>query len=209
MSAPSTLRRRNSAAAVGQLRRWHRGFCHANALLSYAYGEDFRYDEAMLTGAGIAGRLKAYAIASALGGFVTMVAIAPARWALTRFVLPAPGEGPSPQAQKNGFYDLRFLGMLGDGRTIGVKVTGDADPGYGSTCKMLAQAGLCLALDSKEKKTGRLLDSRNAPWRSPARCAPSPGGAFVPADGRVAGGCLTQRRSGFPVSCPLRWPLAD
>ena len=75
----------------------------SNALLSYAYGEDFRYDEAMLTGAGIAGRLKAYAMTGALGGFVTMAAIAPARWASTRFLLPASGEGPSPQAQKSGY----------------------------------------------------------------------------------------------------------
>jgi len=126
----------------------------SNALLNYAYGEDFRYDEAMLTGAGVPGRLRAYAIAGALGGFVTMAAIAPARWALRRFFLPAPGEGPSPQSQRNGFYDLRFLGVLGDGRTICVKVTGDADPGYGSTCKMLAQAGLCLALGSEETKQG-------------------------------------------------------
>lgn len=126
----------------------------SNALSNYAYGEDFRYDEAMLAGAGVAGRLKAYAIAGALGGFVAMAAIAPARWALTRFLLPAPGQGPSPQSQKNGFYDLRFLGIFGDGRTIGVKVTGDADPGYGSTCKMLVQAGLCLALSSEENKQG-------------------------------------------------------
>ena len=126
----------------------------SNALLNYAYGEDFRYDEAMLTGPGVAGRLKAYGIGGALGGFVAMAAIAPARWALTRFVLPAPGEGPSPQAQKKGFFDLRFLGSLGDGRTIGAKVTGDADPGYGSTCKMLGQAGICLALSSEENKQG-------------------------------------------------------
>jgi short subunit dehydrogenase-like uncharacterized protein len=126
----------------------------SNALLNYAYGEDFRYDEAMLAGPGVAGRLKAYGIAGALGGFVAMAAIAPARWALTRFVLPASGEGPSPQAQKNGFFDLRFLGSLGDGRTIRAKVTGDADPGYGSTCKMLGQAGICLALGSEENKQG-------------------------------------------------------
>ena len=87
----------------------------SNALLNYAYGRDFRYDEAMLVGAGPRGRFVAYAIAGALGGFVTMAAIAPARWALTRFLVPAPGEGPSPQAQRNGSYDLRFLGVLGDG----------------------------------------------------------------------------------------------
>jgi short subunit dehydrogenase-like uncharacterized protein len=117
----------------------------SNALMSYAYGEEFRYDEAMLAGAGARGRFTAYAIAGALGGFVAAAAIAPARWFLQRFALPAPGEGPSPESQKKGFYDLRFVGLLDDGRTIRAKVTGDADPGYGSTSKMLGQAAACLA----------------------------------------------------------------
>ena len=125
-----------------------------NALLNYAYGRDFRYDEAMLVGAGPRGRFVAYAIAGALGGFVTMAAIAPARWALTRFLVPAPGEGPSAQAQRNGSYDLRFLGVLGHGQTLSAKVTGDADPGYGSTSKMLGEAAHCLALSGKDGKPG-------------------------------------------------------
>jgi short subunit dehydrogenase-like uncharacterized protein len=117
----------------------------SNALLNYAYGEEFRYDEAMLTGAGARGRMVAYAIAGALGGFVAMTAIAPARWFLQRFVLPAPGKGPSPESQAKGFYDLRFLGLLDDGRFIRAEITGDADPGYGSTSKMLGQVAACLA----------------------------------------------------------------
>ena len=123
----------------------------SNALMNYAYGEQFRYDEAMLAGGGIRGRLSAYAIAGALGGFVGLTAIAPTRSLLQRFVLPAPGEGPSPESQAKGFYDLRFLGLLDDGRGIRAKITGDADPGYGSTSKMLAQAAVCLArLDKGE-----------------------------------------------------------
>ena len=82
--------------------------------------------------------------------------ISPARWALKRFILPAPGEGPSPESRARGFYDLRFLGETADGKTIRVKVAGDADPGYGSTSKMLGQAGACLALRvSKTGKPGR------------------------------------------------------
>jgi short subunit dehydrogenase-like uncharacterized protein len=42
---------------------------------------------------------------------------------------------------------LRFFGTTAGGQTIRVKVTGDRDPGYGSTAKMLGQAGACLALD--------------------------------------------------------------
>jgi len=74
-------------------------------------------------------------------------ALPPARWLLERFVLPAPGEGPSPQAQQAGFYDIRFFGTSAHGRSLRAKVTGDRDPGYGSTSKMLGEAGACLALD--------------------------------------------------------------
>jgi short subunit dehydrogenase-like uncharacterized protein len=125
----------------------------SNALLNYAYGEDFRYDEAMLTGEGQRGRIKAYAIAGALGGLVAMIAMAPTRWLLQRFILPAPGQGPSPRSQADGFFDLRFLGVFDDGRTIAAKVTGDADPGYASTSKMLGQVAACLA-NQRVNRTG-------------------------------------------------------
>jgi short subunit dehydrogenase-like uncharacterized protein len=126
----------------------------SSALLNYPYGEDFRYDEAMLAGTGLRGGMTAYAIAGALGGFITMTAMAPTRWFLQRFVLPAPSQGPSPRSQAEGFYDLRFLGSIDDERTIGAKITGDADPGYGSTSKMLGQVAACLARGSKDNKKG-------------------------------------------------------
>ena len=69
--------------------------------------------------------------------------------------MPAPGSGPSPQAQQQGFYDLRFIGRTDDGRSLMVKVTGDRDAGYGSTSKMLAQAAAFLARDlPKAEKPG-------------------------------------------------------
>ena len=126
----------------------------SNALSHFAYGRDFRYDEAMLAGRGLEGRAKAYAIAAGLGAFVAASVIPPTRWALERFVLPAPGEGPSPESQKKGFFDLRFLGKTADGRTIRAKVAGDADPGYLSTSKMLGQAAACLAALDKPEKPG-------------------------------------------------------
>ncbi len=119
----------------------------SNALSKQAYGEDFRYDEAVLMGRGLQGRAAAAGMTVGLGGFMFAAALPPARWALERFVLPAPGEGPSAEAQRKGFFDLRFLGTTGDGQQLRVKVTGDRDPGYGSTAKMLGQAGACLAQD--------------------------------------------------------------
>lgn len=119
----------------------------SNGLAQRAYGADFRYDEAVLTGRGLKGRAAALALASALGGFVAASSVAPVRRLLERFVLPAPGEGPSPEDQRKGHFDLRFFGRTADGRTLRCKVTGDRDPGYGSTAKMLGQAAACLALD--------------------------------------------------------------
>jgi short subunit dehydrogenase-like uncharacterized protein len=125
----------------------------SNALSKQSYGADFRYDEAMLMGPGLAGRAKALALTAGLAGFMLAGALPPTRWALSK-VLPAPGEGPSPEEQRRGFYDFRFLGKTRDGGQLRVKVTGDRDPGYGSTAKIVGQAGACLALDLAESGRG-------------------------------------------------------
>lgn len=124
----------------------------SNALAACAYGKDFRYDEAVLTGRGISGRATAMSIASAFGAFMLGASIAPTRWVLEKFV-PAPGEGPSPEAQEKGSFDLRFVGRTVGGEELRVRVTGDRDPGYGSTAKMLGQAGVCLARDIDKETT--------------------------------------------------------
>jgi short subunit dehydrogenase-like uncharacterized protein len=124
-----------------------------NALSKQAYGADFTYDEAMLVARGLKGRFAATAMAAGLAGFMLAGAIGPVRAALERFVLPKPGEGPSPEAQRKGFFDLRFVGTTAGGRQIRTKVTGDRDPGYGSTGKMLGQAAACLAFDVDKAAT--------------------------------------------------------
>ena len=127
----------------------------SNALAGAVYGEHFRYDEAVITGAGIKGRLAAMAMTAGLGGLMIGGALAPSRWLLERFILPKPGEGPSPEAQLSGFYDLRFSGELTNGQQVRCKVTGDRDPGYGSTAKMLSQAAICLqGIDRKTRGGG-------------------------------------------------------
>jgi short subunit dehydrogenase-like uncharacterized protein len=126
----------------------------SNALGGYSYGRDFRYDEAMLTGKGLAGRAKALGVTAGLGGFMAGSALRPTRWVLER-VLPAPGEGPSPEAQVSGFYDFRFVGTTSGGQKLRAKVVGAGDPGYGSTSKILGQAAACLAFDvARTEKPG-------------------------------------------------------
>ncbi|MCL6268849.1 saccharopine dehydrogenase NADP-binding domain-containing protein [Sansalvadorimonas sp. 2012CJ34-2] len=125
-----------------------------NALLGHAYGNYFLYDEAVMTGHGLKGRWAAMTLVAGLTSFFAGAAIKPARWIMQKFLLPEPGEGPSPKAQENGFYDLRFKGWTVDGKEIQVKVTGDRDPGYGSTARMLGQAGLSLACDIERSECG-------------------------------------------------------
>lgn len=123
----------------------------SNALLNDLYGKNFLYEEAMLTGAKTKGGIQAAMTSAGLGMFMLATAFPPTRWLLESFILPKPGEGPSKEAQQKGFYDIRFLGTTSDGRQIMTKVTGDRDPGYGSTAKMLGEAAVCLAKDIPEK----------------------------------------------------------
>ena len=118
----------------------------SNHLAGGLYGTDFRYDETMMTDSGIWGRVKAVAIARGLSLFDAAVEWPPTRYLVELFG-PKPGDGPSPEAQRAGFYDFIFFGRTADGRRIDVRVTGDRDPGYGSTSKMLGEAGACLAFD--------------------------------------------------------------
>ena len=127
----------------------------SHALSGYAYGTDFVYDEAMMTGAGFKGRAAAMGAALGIAGAFSALVLPPTRMLMARYVVPKPGEGPTPEQQEKGFYDIRFIGQTKTGETLTVKVTGDRDPGYGSTCKILGEAAVCLALDiTKTEKSG-------------------------------------------------------
>ena len=60
---------------------------------------------------------------------------------------------------ENGFYNLRFYITLADGENAFAKVTGDMDPGYGSSSKMLAESAVCLAKDKLSNTSGILTPS--------------------------------------------------
>ena len=106
-----------------------------NFLLGSAgYGADFVYDEMMVApGLGDMGKAAAEAIAK----------MNP----LSSDKGPKPGEGPSKEERDAGFYDLLFIGEGPGGERIDCVVTGDRDPGYGSTSKMIAETALCLVED--------------------------------------------------------------
>lgn len=130
----------------------------SHALAGYPYGKEFEYDEAMMSGDGFSGRLKGIAAAIPLG----IVATAKPGSLLKKgldWMLPKPGEGPDAAARKAGFYNLRFYATLHNGTVAMGKVTGDMDPGYGSTSKMMAECGVCLAKDRTPEEFGVLTPS--------------------------------------------------
>ena len=128
----------------------------SNALAGYPYGKEFRYREAVMTGAGSGGWLKGNLVAIGLGALATGIYFSPTRKLLQKFVLPKPGEGPDKKAQESGFFNLVQVGKLGDGTVIRARITGDRDPGYGSTSKMLAESAVCLAKDELASSGGVL-----------------------------------------------------
>ena len=101
-------------------------------LLGHPYGEDFRYDEMLLTGDGEQGKAAADYVAKD-----DSVAKSDLQ----------PGEGPTKEERENGNYDAIFAGETRDGELMISSVQGDRDPGYGSTSKMLAEAAMCLLVN--------------------------------------------------------------
>ncbi len=126
----------------------------SNALSHNSYGAEFTYEEAVATGQGAKGKRMARATSWGVNALMIGLAVPPIRWLLESFVLPKPGEGPTEKAQLEGGFDIVFLGSTAQGENIRCRVTGDRDPGYGSTAKMLSQASACLAKDVPDTVAG-------------------------------------------------------
>ena len=124
-----------------------------NALRGHPWGTGFLYDEKLMTGRGAKGEWAARLLAGGARVQNALLGFAPARTLLGRFALPQPGDGPGPAARARGHYDLRFDGQTADGRRLAARVTGDRDPGYGSTCKMISESALCLLQDLDRSAT--------------------------------------------------------
>ncbi|MDG1204398.1 MAG: saccharopine dehydrogenase, partial [Pseudomonadales bacterium] len=121
----------------------------SNALMDYKYGSEFRYSESMLMGNGPGGYIKASLVAGMSGLLMLLTAFKPTR-SLLAPLMPSPGEGPSEEAIAKGYFNVEFCGIASGESTkkLKVTVTGDRDPGYGATSKMLAESAVCLAKDS-------------------------------------------------------------
>lgn len=112
----------------------------SNTLSGYAYGDKLRYREAMTTGYGIKGRIKAQALlaVTALGFAMVM------NKHLARF-LPKPGDGP--KKLDDGGFRITHYGLSTTGALHTATVTAQGDPGYRVTSMMLGEAAVVLATE--------------------------------------------------------------
>lgn len=122
-----------------------------NALLGHPWSPGFTYDERTMTGDGPKGARRARKMALTTRIQNALLGFAPTRALLRRFALPKPGEGPDRQAREKGRYELLFTGETAGGKRLRAVVTGDRDPGYGSTSKMITESALCLVADPERK----------------------------------------------------------
>ncbi|MGH8539454.1 MAG: saccharopine dehydrogenase family protein [Stenotrophobium sp.] len=112
------------------------------------YGPNFRYGHYVLV-------KKLTTVGMLVGGAATL--FAGAQFKLTRerlLKIKSPGDGPSEEQRRKGWFRVRFIGE-GGGKRVVTEVSG-GDPGYGETSKMLAESALCLVQDRLPRKGGVL-----------------------------------------------------
>ncbi|WP_339033939.1 saccharopine dehydrogenase NADP-binding domain-containing protein [Bradyrhizobium symbiodeficiens] len=113
----------------------------SNMLMGFPYGQEFVYDEMVLTGPGEKGEANAKRVMAANAEKTGPSA-------------PKPGEGPSKEERENGLFNLLYVAIAPDGRMVRAGVTGDRDPGYGSTSKMISECAICLLRDTTDVAAG-------------------------------------------------------
>jgi short subunit dehydrogenase-like uncharacterized protein len=117
-----------------------------HALAGFPWGEGFSYREVMSTPGTLGGAAMAIGIT---GGLAALSFAMSQPWLRARLAerAPRPGEGPSAEVRDRGHWIVRLVAE-GDAGEAMVYVASDrADPGYGSTAKMLGESALCLARD--------------------------------------------------------------
>jgi len=117
-----------------------------HALAGAPWGKDFVYREVMSTPGNARGAVMAAAIVGGLAALGFALSSPALREQVARRA-PQPGDGPSAAARARGHWKLRLVAEGERGDTLTYVVSDRADPGYGSTAKMLGESALCLALD--------------------------------------------------------------
>ena len=121
----------------------------SNALRGHAYGRRFRYREVSSYGKGLRGRRRATVFTALMGLAFAGMANPRTRPVVDRLA-PSPGEGPSEEARRSGWFSMKIRTTTQSGRRYLATVAAQGDPGYAATAVMLGESALCLALDGAD-----------------------------------------------------------
>jgi len=97
---------------------------------------------------------------------------------------PTSGEGPPSWLLRDGGFEIEVTAKA-SAKTVRTRISGQGDPGYGATSKMLAELGLCLALDDHSDslhRAGVLTPSTGLGHALILRLSQAQGGKFMQFD---------------------------
>ena len=134
MAAANTRVVRRSAALLGQRQE--------------PYGPDFVYQEYAYHPT----RWRAFKGLMGMAG-LGLVLFTPLR-KLVRPLLKQPGQGPSQEERDAGWFDCKFILETENGDKHVAAISGDGDPGYKVTSKLVSECALCLIEDSDKLPGG-------------------------------------------------------
>jgi short subunit dehydrogenase-like uncharacterized protein len=117
-----------------------RNIHRSNMLMGFPYGTEFVYDEMVLTGPGGKGEVAAKAVVAANSGKTGPGA-------------PKSGEGPTKEEREAGSFDLLYIAISPDGRSVRASVRGNSDS-YSSTAKIISECAICLLHDTPDLPAG-------------------------------------------------------
>jgi short subunit dehydrogenase-like uncharacterized protein len=109
------------------------------------YGPSFRYQEVQAVNSFLRGLI------FIIGFYLIFLVLAVPflRRKVVVPLLPQPGQGPSPQRRSKSWFSYETYATVVGGKRLKATMKG-GDPGYDETAKMLAEAGICLALHRDE-----------------------------------------------------------
>lgn len=136
----------------------------SNALAPTPYGKDFSYEEMAATGTGFRGWVGA-CVAGIILAFAGAVISLPPLIYLSKWFLPAPGQGPSETAMTSASWSFEFTAIAEEDESENkaaaapIVIKGrcgdkNRDGGYWSTSRLILETGLCLAREEEGTRSG-------------------------------------------------------
>jgi short subunit dehydrogenase-like uncharacterized protein len=128
----------------------------SNALSGWSYGRDLRYREVVALGRNPLWAPAAAGLSVGTAGLMLGARIRPVRAVMQRLA-PSPGDGPSEQTRRTGWFRIEVHTRTTAGAHYRCDVRGVGDPGYQATSVMLGQSALALLDEAQPDVAGGVL----------------------------------------------------